>query len=133
MKTPLSIWDAKLMKINYCVVGTNNMEASIKFYDSFFENTDLKRVLSNERMTFWQCDDFAFAVAYPFNGEPATHGNGTMIGFSVGSPQDVKKFHKKAIDLGGTCEGKPNQRGPYYSAYVRDLDKNKLCFSDAGS
>ncbi len=133
MENPLSIWDAKLMKINYCVVGTNNMEASIKFYDSFFENTDLKRVLSNERMTFWQCDDFAFAVAHPFNEEPATHGNGTMIGFSVGSPEDVKKFHKKAIDLGGTCEGEPDQRGPYFSAYVRDLDKNKLCFSDAGS
>jgi predicted lactoylglutathione lyase len=133
MENPLSIWDTKLMKINYCVVGTNNMEASIKFYDSFFENTDLKQVLSNERMTFWQCDDFAFAVAHPFNEEPATHGNGTMIGFSVGSPLDVKKFHKKAIDLGGTCEGEPNQRGPYYSGYVRDLDKNKLCFSDAGS
>ncbi|MGH1407096.1 MAG: VOC family protein [Rhodomicrobiaceae bacterium] len=121
------------MRINYCVVGTSNMEASIKFYDSFFESTDLKQVLSNERMTFWQCDDFAFAVAYPFNGEPATHGNGTMIGFSLSSSEEVKNFHKKAIDLGGACEGEPNQRGPYFSAYVRDLDKNKLCFSYSGS
>lgn len=132
MEDPLA-YGTKIMKINYCVVGTSNMEASIKFYDSFFESTDLKQVLSNERMTFWQCDDFAFAVAYPFNGEPATHGNGTMIGFSLSSSEEVKNFHKKAIDLGGACEGEPNQRGPYFSAYVRDLDKNKLCFSYSGS
>ena len=129
----LLAYGTKIMKINYCVVGTSNMEASIVFYDSFFENTDLKQVLSNERMTFWQCDDFSFAVAYPFNGEPATHGNGTMIGFSLSSSEEVKNFHKKAIDLGGACEGAPNQRGPYFSAYVRDLDKNKLCFSYSGS
>lgn len=121
------------MKMNYGVFGTSNMERSIKFYDALFEGTELRQVLSNERMTFWQCDDFAFAIAYPFNEKPATNGNGTMIGFCVGSSQDVKTFHKKALDLGGTCEGEPNQRGPYFSAYVRDLDKNKLCFSDAGS
>ena len=116
------------MKMNYFVVGTNNMEASTKFYDSLFEQTELSQVLSTERMTFWQGEDFAFAIAIPFNEKPATNGNGTMIGFSVGSTEEVKRLHKKAIALGGTCEGEPNQRGPRFSAYVRDLDKNKLCF-----
>ena len=114
--------------MTYFVVGTNNIEASVKFYDSLFEKTELKKVLSGERMTFWQGEDFAFAVAKPFNGEPAINGNGTMVGFSVGSTEEVKRLHKKVIDLGGTCEGKPNQRGPRFSAYVRDLDKNKICF-----
>ena len=116
------------MKLDYCVLGTNNMEASIKFYDSLFEQTELNQVLSTERMTFWQCEDFAFAIAIPFDEEPASNGNGTMIGFSVGSTEEVKRLHKKALELGGLCEGEPNQRGPRFSAYVRDLDKNKLCF-----
>lgn len=117
------------MKMDYCVLGTNNMEASIKFYDSLFEQTGLNQVLSTERMTFWQCEDFAFAIAKPFDGEPASNGNGTMIGFNVGSTEEVKRLHKKVIELGGTCEGEPSQRGPKFSAYTRDLDKNKLVFS----
>ena len=52
-----------------------------------------------------------------------------MVGFSVESTDEVKRLHKKAIDLGGTSEGDPNQRGPKFSAYVRDLDKNKLVFA----
>lgn len=120
------------MKMNYFVLGTNNIEASVKFYDALFEKTELSQVLSTERMTFWQGEDkdSAFAVAIPFNEEPATNGNGTMIGFSVGSADEVKRLHKKAIELGGTCEGEPNQRGPRFSAYVRDLDKNKIAFSE---
>ena len=51
-----------------------------------------------------------------------------MIGFSVGSTEEVKRLYKKAIELGGTSEGEPSQKGPRFSGYVRDLDKNKLCF-----
>ncbi len=116
------------MKMSYCVLGTNNMEASIKFYDSLFDQSDLNQVLSTDRMTFWQGEDFAFAVAIPFDEEPASNGNGTMIGFSAGSVEEVKRLHSRALELGGICEGTPNQRGPRFSAYVRDLDKNKLCF-----
>ena len=68
------------------------MEESIKFYDSLFEQTELNKVLSTERMTFWQCEDFTFAIAKPFNGEPASNGNGTMIGLNVGSIEEVKGF-----------------------------------------
>ena len=118
------------MKMNYFVVGTNNLEAATKFYDSLFEKTEVNRVPSTERMTYWLGEDFAFAVAIPFDEKPATSGNGTMVGFGVGSIEDVKRFHKKAIELGGTCEGEPNQKGPRFSGYVRDLDRNKICFHD---
>jgi len=117
------------MKMDYCVLGTNNMPAAMTFYDSLFEQTELNQVLSTDRMTFWQCEDFAFAIAIPFNEEAATNGNGTMIGLNVGSIEEVQRLHNKAIELGGTCEGKPGQRGPKFSAYVRDLDKNKIVFS----
>lgn len=118
------------MKMNFFVVGTNNLRASTGFYNLLFDQTELHQVFSTERMTYWQGknEDFTFAVAIPFNEETATNGNGTMVGFSVGSTKEVQRLHKKAIELGGTCEGEPNQRGLRFSAYVRDLDKNKLCF-----
>ncbi len=120
------------MKMNYFVLGTNDMEAAIKFYDSLFEQTEFQQTFATERMIFWQGEDkdSAFAVAKPFNEEPATHGNGTMLGLSVGAIDEVKRLYQKALQLGGTCEGEPRQRGPRFSAYIRDLDRNKIVFSD---
>jgi len=118
------------MKMNYFVVGTNDMDASKKFYNALFEQSGLQSMSPSDRMTYWIGDDFAFATATPFDTKPASVGNGTMVGFCVGTNDDVKRMHKLAIELGGTCEGEPNQRGPRFSAYVRDLDGNKLCFSD---
>lgn len=116
------------MKMNYFVLGTNNMPAAVQFYDVLFEQTSFIQTFVTERMTYWQNDAMAFAVAIPFDKKEATNGNGTMLGFGVGSVEEVIRLHQKAIDLGGHCEGEPNARGPFFSAYVRDLDDNKLCF-----
>ena len=116
------------MKMNYFVLGTNNMAASVQFYDALFEQTGFSQTFATDRMTYWQNEEMAFAVAIPFDEEPASNGNGTMLGFGVGSVEEVKRLHKKAIELGGCSEGEPNSRGPFFSAYVRDLDNNKLCF-----
>lgn len=118
------------MKMNYFVVGTNDMAASKAFYDALFEGAELPSMAPTDRMTYWMGEDFAFATALPFDGQPATNGNGTMVGFCVDAKGEVERLHGLAIQLGGTCEGAPNQRGPKFSAYVRDLDGNKLCFSD---
>jgi len=119
-----------MMKMNYFVVGTNDMDAAQEFYDALFAGAGLQRASPSERMTYWLGADFAFAVAIPFDTQPATIGNGTMVGFSVGGADDVKRMHALAVTLGGTSEGAPDQRGPKFSAYVRDLDGNKLCLSD---
>lgn len=118
------------MKMNYVVVGTNDMNAARAFYDALFEGAGLQNMSPSERMTYWIGEGFAFATAIPFDKKPATNGNGTMVGFGVGTREDVARLHGLAITLGGTCEGAPNQRGPRFSAYVRDRDGNKLCFSD---
>jgi predicted lactoylglutathione lyase len=118
------------MKMNYFVLGTNDMRASKAFYDGLFAGSGLQTMSPSDRMTYWLGEDFAFAVAIPFNQAPATNGNGTMVGFCVGTKEDVERMHGLALELGGTCEGAPGQRGPKFSAYVRDLDGNKLCLSD---
>lgn len=118
------------MKMNYFVVGTKDMDAAKAFYDALFAEEGLQSLSPAERMTYWLGEDFAFAVATPFDGAPATVGNGTMVGFSLGAREAVERLHQRALELGGTCEGAPNQRGPRFSAYVRDLDGNKICLSD---
>ena len=118
------------MKMNYFVVGTNDMEASKTFYNALFEGMGLHTLSPSDRMTYWMGEEFAFATAIPFDTNPATNGNGTMVGFCVDTKESVERMHARAIQLGGTCGGAPSQRGPKYSAYVRDLDRNKLCFSD---
>lgn len=118
------------MKMNYFVVGTNDMDASKHFYDTLFWQSGLQSMSPSNRMTYWLGEDFAFAAATPFDTEPATNGNGCMVGFCVGTNAEVRRMHALAMELGGTCEGTPNQRGSKFSAYVRDLDGNKLCFSD---
>ena len=118
------------MKMNYFVFGTNDMVAATRFYDELFEGLGLNRVSPSDRMTYWLGADLAFAIAEPFDKTPATVGNGTMVGFNVGSPEEVERRHALALEVGGTSEGKPNQRGPRFSAYVRDLDGNKICLTD---
>lgn len=118
------------MRMNYFVVGTNDMASATQFYDQLFAQSDLNRVSPTDRMTYWLGPDFAFAAAIPFDEGPATNGNGTMVGFSAGSSEEVARLHTLAIELGGTCEGEPKQRGPRFSAYFRDLDRNKICVSD---
>ena len=118
------------MQMNYFVVGTNDMASATHFYDQLFAQSGLNRVSPSDRMTYWLGPDFAFAAAKPFDEGRATNGNGTMVGFGVGSQEEVERLHALAIALGGTSEGEPKQRGPRFSAYVRDLDRNKICFSE---
>ena len=116
------------MKLNYMVLGTNDMDASVRFYDALFDDGPVEHLMTTDRMTYYQGPDFTFALATPFDQQPATHGNGTMLGFTLDSETEVTRLYEKALALGATSEGKVQQRGPYFSAYVRDLDNNKLCF-----
>ena len=103
------------------------MVEAVQFYDALFEKSEIEKVHSEGRMTLWSGPDFMFAVAQPFDGKDATFGNGTMVGFNLGSSSEVERVYKKALEVGGTDEGKPEIRSGRFSAYVRDLDKNKIC------
>lgn len=69
-------------------------------------------------------------VGAPFDGQPATQGNGTHIAFAAPSRAAVDAFHAAALANGGRDEGAPGPRpryhAQYYGAYVRDPDGNKL-------
>lgn len=73
---------------------------------------------------------FILWVCTPYDGNPATPGNGTMLGLPARSRAEVDAFHATALANGGRDEGAPGIReiyGPnWYAAYVRDPSGNKL-------
>ena len=121
------------MKMNYFVFGTNNKEKAVAFYDELFDGCGFSKILGEGRMTLWGNEDFMFSLAEPFDGNPASNGNGTMLGLCVDSIEEVNRLHNKALDLGGMSEGEPRMRSSMHSAYVRDLDNNKICFYTANA
>ena len=121
--------------IGYVTLGTNNKTKAEKFYDELLKEIGGKRFMETERFTAYSGEGNkpGIGITIPFDGKPATVGNGTMVALNVDSPLKVDSFYKKAISLGAKDEGKPGPRGDsgFYAAYFRDLDGNKLnvfCF-----
>ena len=74
------------------------------------------------------------AIMKPYNGEPATVGNGVMVALGVRSKDHVHAVHARALSLGSPDEGAPGSRGGgFYGGYFRDLDGNKLCVFTFGA
>lgn len=118
----------------YATLGANDMARSVAFYDavlatigwashfSFPGGRAYSRGGDGQGFVLWICE--------PYNGAPATFGNGTMIGFNADTYAEVEAFYAAAMTHGGTDEGAPGPR-PHYgpnwqSAYVRDPAGNKL-------
>jgi catechol 2,3-dioxygenase-like lactoylglutathione lyase family enzyme len=115
--------------IGYVTLGTNDLPRATAFYDKLLGALGAKRVYENERGIAWGTSMQApsLGVMKPFDGQPATRGNGTMVALVVDSPAKVDALYKLAMELGGTDEGGPGPRGDgFYAAYFRDLDGNKL-------
>ena len=87
---------------------------------------------SPERLVVWQTgpDKPALGLFKPFDGQPATVGNGVMVALQVDSAATVDALHRKALELGATDEGAAGPRGipGFYAGYFRDPDGNKLNF-----
>jgi catechol 2,3-dioxygenase-like lactoylglutathione lyase family enzyme len=115
--------------IGYATVGTNDLPRAAAFYDALLAEVGAKRLLDLPRGYMWgvSWDKPSLGVVKPFDGKPATVGNGTMVALVVDSPEKVDRVHRKALELGGTDEGPAGPRGDsFYAGYFRDLDGNKL-------
>ena len=115
--------------IGYVMVGTNDFEKATRFYDDLLGSIGASRMMEGETFVAWATDmgSPAFSVCKPYDGNPATVGNGVMVALNVDSPEKVDALHAKALELGGTDEGAPGPRvDNFYAGYFRDLDGNKL-------
>ena len=117
---------------SHVMLGTNDLEASRKFYDAVLGALGLGPGVANKNRYFYRSPTGLFGITTPINGEPATHGNGSTIGFNAASAEQVDAFHAAGVANGGTtCEDPPGFREGgavrLYLAYLRDPDGNKLC------
>jgi len=115
------------------MVGSNDIARSKTFYDALFIAMGGKAAAQDAYGRWvYMHNKGLFMVTAPINGEPASAGNGSTIGFAMTSPEQVDAWHAAGLAHGGTAiEDAPGWRdasfGRLYLAYLRDPDGNKLC------
>jgi len=119
--------------IGYVVLGTNDLARATTFYDQLLAEMGVTRMMEfGERGYAWGAamDKPMLCIMTPYDKQPATVGNGVMVGIAAESRDQVNRIYRKAIELGGSDEGPPGLRAEggdgFYAAYFRDLDGNKL-------
>jgi len=120
--------------IGYITLGSNDLDRARSFYDALMPVIGAKRIMEfgdNFTMYGTSMGRPGLAVCKPYDGNPATAGNGNMASIVVKSRAQVDALYAKALELGGICEGPPGVRGEegqqaFYGAYFRDPDGNKL-------
>jgi len=119
--------------LGYVTIGTNDIERAVAFYDAALGAIGAKRDFKDGNWAGYkrEGDSLDVYLCAPFDGGKATFGNGSMLAFKAGARGEVEAFFAAALKHGGADEGGPGVRGeqtpPFYVAYVRDPDGNKIC------
>lgn len=118
---------------SHIMIGANDLEASKKFYDATFAAIGIgPGSIDGRGRCFYFTKTGIFALSIPIDGEPATHGNGSTIGFAVESPEQGDAWHAAGLENGGVAIEEPpgvreGQGMNVYLAYLRDPAGNKIC------
>jgi catechol 2,3-dioxygenase-like lactoylglutathione lyase family enzyme len=118
---------------SHIMLGANDIQASKAFYDAVLGAVGCKPgVIDDKGRCFYFTESGIFALTKPINGEPASHGNGSTIGFTMENPEQADAWHKAGLANGGTaCEDPPGVREgggmKMYLAYLLDPSGNKIC------
>lgn len=115
--------------IGYVTLGTSDLSRAATFYDAIAAEMATPRMMEFDGFIAWGTADgpAGIAVTKPFDGNPATVGNGVMVALQATDKAQVDRLHAIALANGGTCEGPPGPRGDtFYAGYFRDPDGNKL-------
>lgn len=117
--------------IGYVTLGTNDLARAGAFYDALAAELDTPRMFETDHSIAWGTHDGAAGIGLtlPFDGQPASVGNGVMVALAARDPAQVDRLYALALAHGGSDEGAPGPRGEggaFYAAYFRDPDGNKL-------
>lgn len=116
--------------IHHVSVGTNDVGRARAFYDAVLPVVGLAPMKAAETALDYGSGSLIFSVETPVNGRPATVGNGSHVAFAAENRAMVDRFHRTALENGGTDDGGPGLRleydANYYGAFVRDPDGNKI-------
>ena len=114
---------------SHVMLGTNDIEASKRFYDAVLGTLGIGPGVDNNGRYFYISPQGIFAITTPIDDQPATPANGGTVGFLVESDEQGDAFHAAGVANGGTAiEDPPGRReNGMYLAYLRDPDGNKIC------
>ena len=123
---------------SHVMVGANNIEESKVFYDNLLgvlgaqPGTLNPDPLTGMKRYFYFLDNTMFCISEPIDGNPATSGNGSTIGFNVKDIDQGNAWHQAGVESGGiSIEDPPGIREyeeiKMFLAYLRDPSGNKLC------
>lgn len=129
--------------INHIMIGTNDIERARAFYTAVLGVLGAGAPFDHVNATgqtrlFFMHNGSTFSVTEPINGQPVTNANGSTIGFTCDSPEQIKEFHDVAVANGATSiEDPPGVResdmGAVHLCYFLDPDGHKICgFHRAG-
>ena len=129
---------------SHIVLGTNDLNAAIAFYDPVMATLGYARLETGDSYAgYGKATDIGSGqnclwINTPLDGKPSTSGNGTNIALLAEDRQAVDAFHTAAIEHGAQDEGAPGLRADvhphFYAAYCRDPDGHKLvvvCHKDS--
>ena len=122
---------------SHVTVGTTDLEQSAKFYDAVLSALGfVRRAVTPDGgppAACWIEHGHTlprFFVFMPFDGQPASVGNGSMVAFLAPSPEAVTTAYAAGLGAGGKDEGAPGPRphygNNYFGGYLRDPDGNKV-------
>jgi len=123
--------------ISYVTVGADDIARAKRFYGAFLPTLGYELEEGPEGLSYALPETPGqsvvrpeFYVKPPFNGRPASAGNGAMVAFEARDQAQVRALHAAALAAGGTDEGAPGFRASYgprfYVAYLRDPQGNKI-------
>lgn len=118
---------------SHVMLGANDVEQSKRFYDAVLATMGhAPGVIDEKGRCFYFTKRGVFALSRPIDGQAASHGNGSTIGFSARDTDTVDAWHAAGLANGGSeCEDPPGVREGsgqrLYLAYLRDPSGNKVC------
>ena len=123
--------------IAYVTVGADDIGQARRFYSAFLPALGYDLTEGPEGLSYvlpaapgQHSLPPDFYVKPPFDGAPASSGNGAMVAFQAPSQAQVRALHAAALAAGGTDEGQPGFRAAYgrhfYVGYLRDPQGNKI-------
>ena len=98
--------------IGYVTLGTNDLARAATFYDALLGEMGAKRFMEDERFIAWSVSPTTpgLGLTKPYDGQPATVGNGVMVALVVDNPEKVDRLYNKALQLGGAPAGPRHRR-----------------------
>ena len=118
---------------SHVMLGANDIQASKKFYDAILGALGYEEdTIDPKGRCFYFTKTGVFGLSVPIDGEPASHGNGSTLGFAIENEEQGLAWHAAGLANGGTaCEDPPGVRDggtmQLYLAYLRDPAGNKIC------